>query len=130
MLYFRGRQAVVSMQMDAGAAQAWKLLTDTEHWLGWGVSIRAVEFPERYITGNSTGRVQTVLGIWLPFTITEFRQGEYWCWRIGNMPATGHTVVPVGESVCTVAFSVPWWGLPYTLVCYIALRRIRTLLGT
>lgn len=128
MIHFKERQAIASMQMVAEAEQAWNILIDTEHWLEWGPAIRRVETQDRFIKSNSVGRVQTAFGLWLPFTITDFQQNNYWCWRIGSIEATGHRVIPTGAGTCTVAFSMPWWALPYTGICHIALRRIRKIL--
>jgi hypothetical protein len=129
MIYFRNWQLFISMAMEADSSQAWTLLTDTSRWTHWGPSIRRVEASERYLQSSSTGRVQTSLGIWLPYTVTDYRQGKYWSWRLGNIEATGHEVTPSSKGRCLITFSMPWWSLPYTLICHIALRRLRKLLA-
>jgi hypothetical protein len=120
-----GRRVVVSRRIAAPPARVWELLVDTRRWSAWGPSVRGVETDPPRIREGSTGRVRTVFGFWLPFTVT--RKSEWaWAWRIGPVPATGHRVIP-GDGSCRVGFEVPLSWLPYLLVCWVALRRIEAL---
>ena len=117
----------VASTLDAPAAVALRLLTDTQAWPKWGPSVRAVDAPQRFITDGTRGRVQTTPGIWLSFEITEWEEGRAWAWRVGGIPATGHRVTPMAASSCRVAFAIPRWAPFYVPVCRIALRRLASL---
>ena len=133
----------VSRRIAASAEDVWTLLTDTGQWPAWGPSITGVEpapagipaGPEsgpaagtgsRGLASGSSGRVRTVLGVALPYTVTAFEPGRYWSWSVAGIPATGHRVVPQGVG-CVVTFTVPWWAPAYLPVCALALRRIERL---
>ncbi len=117
-----------SVEILATPSAAWKLLTDTTRWGQWGPSVVSVECAERYIGPGSTGRVQTVIGLWLPFRITEFCADKRWCWDVAGIPATGHRVEALGPDRCRVVFEVPLLASPYTAVCQLAAQRIRRIL--
>ncbi len=117
-----------SVEIPVPAAAAWKLLTDTSRWPEWGPSVSRVESAERYIGPGSTGRVRTVIGVWLPFRITEFVAGECWEWEVAGIQATGHRVVPLGPHRCRVVFEVPLLATPYLAVCRLAAQRMRSIL--
>ena len=118
----------VTRRIAAPADVVWRLLTDTAQWPAWGPSISGVE-PEPADTApaglapGSRGRVRTVLGLSLPYTVTAFEAGRYWSWSVAGIPATGHRVVPESGG-CLVTFTVPWWAPAYLPVCALALRRI------
>jgi hypothetical protein len=88
-----------------------------------------VDSPERFIRAGSTGRIQTPLGFWLPFSVRAFEPGCYWDWRVAGGVATGHRVEPAGAHRCVLAFTIPIWAVAYSFICYLALRRIRRLLS-
>lgn len=129
----------VSRRIAASAEDVWALLTDTGKWPAWGPSITGAE-PAAASPGSapgsgrgpgglaagSSGRVRTVLGVELPYTVTAFEPGRYWSWSVAGIPATGHRVVPQ-DGGCLVTFTVPWWAPAYLLVCALALRRIERL---
>ena len=125
----------VSRRIAASAEDIWALLTDTGKWPAWGPSITGAE-PAAGGTGSgpargelalgSRGRVRTVLGVTLPYTVTAFEPGQYWSWSVAGIPATGHRIVPQGGG-CVVTFTVPWWAPAYLPVCALALRRIERL---
>jgi hypothetical protein len=110
--------------LQCSPEQVWDLLTDTHRWVEWGPSIMAVQCPDRRIRRGSRGRIRAVLGLWLPFTITNLEPGRRWSWRVAGIPATGHRVEPLGESRTLLAFSVPMPAAPYLFVCYLAMNRI------
>ena len=114
-----------TVEIAAPARQVWTLLTDTHAWSSWGPSVRDVECDERFIGANSRGRVQTAIGIWLPFEVTALDPGEYWSWKVAGIPATGHRVTALGDDRCQLSFEVPTLAAPYLAVCGVANRRIR-----
>ena len=145
----------VGRDIAAEPSVVWNLLVDTDRWSQWGPSVAAVELTgveqagaeltgagltgagrddadpdgepeERWIRSGSTGRVRTVLGMWIPFVVTDFEPGRSWGWRVAGVPATTHRVVP-RERGCRVEFGVPIVAAPYALVCRAALRRIEHL---
>ncbi len=112
----------------ASSTGVWNLLVDTSRWAEWGPSIREVECSERILTALSSGRIKTVLGFSLPFTVTHFEQGEAWSWRVFGIPATTHSVESLGNNRCCLRFGVPIPAFPYLLICLIAIRRIAELI--
>ena len=127
----------VSRRIAAPAEDVWALLTDTGKWPAWGPSITGVEPVGRGVrpgagtasgglAPGSRGKVRTVLGAALPYTVTAFEPGRYWSWSVAGIPATGHRVVPQ-DGGCLVTFTVPWWAPAYLPVCSVALRRIERL---
>jgi len=117
----------IDLEISVPAATAWHLLTDTEAWPRWGPSVRAVDAPERHIRPGMRGRVQTALGLWLPFEITAWQEGRQWAWQVAGVPATGHIVAPIDRASCRVSFTIPSWAPFYLPVCSVALRRLRAL---
>jgi hypothetical protein len=118
-----------SQTIDAPATAVWRLITDTRVWPRWGPTVRAVDCRDRYIRVGSTGRVQTPIGLWLPFAVERFEPENYWDWRVGGVAATGHRVEPSGPQRCELTFSVPCWAFGYGVVCRAALNRIARLLS-
>ena len=114
----------VSLGIDAPAGVAWRLLIDTAEWPRWGPSVRAVEAPQRLIGPGMRGRVQTRLGLWLPFELTDWQAGDAWAWRVAGVEATGHRVERLGAERCRVSFLVPRWAPLYRPICASALRKI------
>ena len=108
----------------ADSATVWRLLTDTRQWPRWGPSVRAVDCPDRFVGPGSRGRVQTALGLWLPFQITDFEEDAAWSWVVAGIPATGHRVQAIDPDSCRLTFTVPSWAPFYLPVCAAAIRRI------
>ena len=121
-----GVRLVASREIEAPAADVWRVLVEPARWPTWGPSITAVECGDERIRAGSTGRVRTVVGLWLPFEITTCEEYR-WTWRIGSVPATGHRVTPLGPDRCRATFEVPLLAAPYVLVTALALRRIARL---
>lgn len=117
-----------TVEIAAPAAAAWKLLTDTSQWSKWGLSVRHVESAERQISSGSTGHIQTFIGIWLPFRVTEFVDGQRWSWEVAGIPATSHRLEPLGPDRCRVVFEVPLIAAPYLAICRLAAQRIKRIL--
>lgn len=126
-----GLKIVVGRKLSVGRDIAWDLLRNTQRWTEWGPSVRAVESNQQFIDIGTTGRVQTVGGLWLPFEITTCSSYR-WGWRVMRIPATGHRVDqpstgPPDES-CRVIFELPVLAAWYTPVCSRALDRIESIL--
>lgn len=68
--------------------------------------------------------MQTAVGVWVPFEITEFDEGRSWSWEVYGVPATDHRVEPIDEQRCRVGFGAPGVASPYLAVCAVALGRI------
>ena len=113
--------------IQAPASVAWRLLTDTHEWPCWGPSVRGVDCPTRLIGPDTCGRVQTTLGLWLPFQITCWEPEQFGGWTVAGVPATGHRVIRVDASTCEVIFTVPAWAPFYLPVCKTAIRRLNQL---
>jgi len=109
------------------AAVAWSILTDTAAWPRWGPSVRAVDSPSRFIEAGTRGRVQTAVGLWLPFEIDQWQAGVYWHWRVGGIAATGHRVQSLDAGSCEIVFTMPAWAPFYRPVCRVAIERIARL---
>ncbi|HET8877940.1 MAG TPA: SRPBCC family protein [Arthrobacter sp.] len=126
-----GHRFRVSRRIAAPADTVWRLLTDTASWPRWGPSITGADldppaFPA-VLGPGSRGRVRTVAGVALPFTVTAFEAGRSWSWSVAGVAATGHGVTPAGSSGSLVTFTVPWWAPLYLPVCAVALQRIERL---
>lgn len=117
----------VSRRIEAPPEEVWRLLVDLDAWAVWGPSVQSVELDDSELRLGSTGTVRTVLGLTLPFEITDFEPGTSWSWSIGGIPATDHRVEPLEHGACRVRFGAPWPAAPYLAVCGVAIRRIDAL---
>ena len=117
-----------SIEINAPASAAWELLTDTSRWSSWGPSVTSAGCTGRFISAGSTGWVETVLGLRLPFRITGFEVGQRWNWKVAGIPATGHVVESLGPGRCRVTFEVPLLAAPYLAVCRLAAIRVKRIL--
>lgn len=118
----------IQREIAVPAAGAWELLADVERWAEWGPSVTAAELDGDRLTAGATGRIRTVVGVWLPFEITSYDDGAQWGWRVAGIPATDHRVRPVTDDRCVVGFGVPPLAAPYALVCRRALATIDRIL--
>lgn len=125
------RRVSTSRTIHVPAARAWSLLVDTRRWPEWGPSVRSAELAggEHLVHEAAQGVVTTIVGVRLPFEITEWSAGESWRWTVMGLPATGHSVRPIGDDRCEVSFDVPWFEAPYLAICRLALGRIADLAG-
>jgi uncharacterized protein YndB with AHSA1/START domain len=119
----------VSRTVPASPEAVWEVVTDTTRWAEWGPTVAAVECDDRYVGAGTQGRVQTSLGLWVQFTVTDFEPGHLWRWKVAGLPATGHRVEAAGNDPGTgrVVIEVPVWASPYAGVATVALRRIEQL---
>lgn len=124
MLRFANNRISICRNMAAPAESVWDILTDTQLWSIWGPSVFAVDCRDRHIRLGSKGRVQTLFSLRLPFTICEFRDLDFWSWRIGSYSATGHKLIRTCDTSSTLCFDMPWWAAAYLPVCWLALIRI------
>jgi uncharacterized protein YndB with AHSA1/START domain len=116
----------VSREIASPPEVVWRLLTHVDEWPRWGPTVAGGEVPGGVIGPGARGTVRTVLGVSLPFEVTDFVPGRSWAWSVAGVPATEHRVVPTAGG-CRVAFDVPWWAAGYVVVCALALRRIERL---
>lgn len=114
-----------SIEIAAPVSTAWELLTEFEHWPDWGTSIRRVESAADRVAPGVTGRVQTILGLWLPFEISEVVPNHSWDWRVAGVPATGHFLAELGPGRCRVQFTVAWALAPYLVALRMSLGRLK-----
>ncbi|MEO6651672.1 MAG: SRPBCC family protein [Ilumatobacteraceae bacterium] len=124
------RRLTVASTVDAPPEAAWDLLTNVADWPRWGSSIASATLAggaERVGPG-ATGSVTTIVGVRLPFTITEFVDGVTWRWKVAGVPATGHGVRAAGNGRCEVWFDLPIVAAPYAVACRLALRNIENIL--
>jgi hypothetical protein len=120
----------VVFDIDAPVEAVWELLIDTMRWPEWGPSVNAVDFRDRFIRSGTVGRVRIPLGIWVPFFITDFKPQHYWCWRISEVSATGHIVLPLDADRTRLIFKLPCIAFAYAVVCRRAGQRIARPLKT
>ena len=123
------RHLGVAVEIDAPASVVWDLLTDFGRWPAWGPSIRRVESAAERVAPRVSGRVQTIVGVWVPFEISAVEPGRSWSWRVAGIPATRHIVSALGPSRCRARFTVAWPFAPYLAVMRLALARLRRMAG-
>jgi uncharacterized protein YndB with AHSA1/START domain len=118
--------------IDAPAAVVWRVLTDLDQWPAWGPTVRAATLhrsddADPGLMAGARGTITTIVGVDLPFEITEVTEGRSWSWQVAGVPATSHAVEPVAAARCRAGFGVPLPAAPYLAVCAVALRRIERL---
>lgn len=119
----------VQRSIAAPAERVWDILVDVDAWPTWGPTVeRAVLDSGGALELGSRGKIRTPVGVWLPFTVTEFDAGRYWAWEVAGIRATRHEVVPTGNG-SRVTFGVPLWAPAYLPVCAVAVRRIANMAG-
>jgi len=130
-----GSTLEVSRTIQAPVHTVWELLVDTERWPEWGPTVQAVDTADSRIEEGSTGKVQVPGGLWLPFEIVSFTEQTgaepgSWHWEISGLPATGHRVEPTPDGQTEIVFEIPLLGFGYAPVCYRALDRIESMVGS
>lgn len=118
----------IRKSINATQEAVWTLITDTSRWTQWGPSVSEVNSTDRYIRKGTRGKVKLPIGIWIPFLITDYEDKRYWSWSVWGIRATGHRIEPLDEKKCVITFEVPTLAAPYLLVCWIAIRRIESIL--
>lgn len=119
------KQLGTSLEIEAPLSVVWDLLTDFDHWPAWGTSIRRVDSAADRVAAGVTGRVQTIVGFWVPFEISDVEANDSWSWTVAGIPATGHFVSAVGSNRCRVQFTVAWALAPYLVVMRRSLGRLK-----
>ena len=90
MLKISNQHISVGRAYTASPHFLWDLITDTRQWPRWGPTVKAVRTSRRYIGKASEGQVLTPLGIWLPFSVTDYEHECFWNWKVASVRATGH----------------------------------------
>jgi hypothetical protein len=116
----------VTRRLPVSVEGAWDALTDIDVWPDWGPSILAASLDDggHRLQPRSTGRVQTLLGLWLPFRVTQWEAGQSWAWSVGHVPATAHRVEASNDAAAAVTIAIPLWAAPYAALCWISLGRL------
>lgn len=114
-----------SRDIAAPASTLWELLVDLDAWARWGPSIRSVSLAgSGALEVGARGTVTTVVGVPLPFEVTEWDPPRRWAWRVAGIGATDHVVSEIDAGSCNVRFGVPFVAAPYLAVCRVALGRL------
>jgi len=123
------RRSTVTRRVDAPSSVVWDVVVDLDAWPAWGPSVRSAELADggRRLRDGATGTVLTAVGATVPFAVTDWVDGTRWSWDVAGLPATSHVVRPTGPDSCEATFEVPWFAIPYLLVCRVALGRIADL---
>ena len=119
--------ARAQIEIDAPADVVWSLIAEFRHWSTWGPSVRGVDVDADAVATGVRGRVQTAIGLWLPFEITDVEDERTWSWTVAGIPATGHRVVELTPGRSRVEFTAPWLLAPYVFVLRAALRKLKAL---
>ncbi|MGV0991910.1 MAG: SRPBCC family protein [Mycobacterium sp.] len=124
----RPKAVSVDRYIPAPVPVVWRLLTDVRQWPAWGPSVRnaALDDGGTRLSAGARGTVWTVVGVRMPFHITEFVPERRWSWSVAGVTATGHHLTPAGAG-CRVSFEVPWWAPAYLPVCAVGLDRLAKL---
>ena len=78
----------VHREIEVPAEDVWSLLTDPSRWPEWGPSVRGAELDDGRFERGATGEVTTIIGLRLPFEITELDPGTGWAWKVAGGRAT------------------------------------------
>jgi hypothetical protein len=118
----RGRRLELTREVTAPASTAWTLLVDVTRWREWSPVVTGVEYAGRRLSAGTSGSVQVLWLLWLPFTVETVR-GMLWTWRVRGLvaPADGHRVDAIADDRCRVALQLPPWAPWYLPVCLLAL---------
>lgn len=114
------------IEVESPADAAWEVLVDLDRWPEWGPTVTEArtDTGARRLTEGASGAVRTAVGVWVPFEVTTWQEGEAWGWRVAGIPATEHRVESMGPSRARVGMGVPRWAPAYIVVVAIALRRV------
>jgi uncharacterized protein YndB with AHSA1/START domain len=121
------RRLRASVEIDAPAEKVWQLIAEFRFWTDWGPTVRRVETKSVEVAPGVTGRVQTVVGIWLPFEIAEVKPMRSWDWKVAGIKATGHEVLPISPERTRAQFTVSMYLAPYVAMLRSGLRRVKAL---
>lgn len=121
----RGRRIEIGREVAAPAATIWETLTDVGQWEDWGPPVTGVDCPERTIAAGTTGRVQAVGLLWVPFRI-ESATDHTWTWSVWGLtpPADGHRVEDLEDGRSRVVLELPLWAPWYLVICWFALANV------
>lgn len=121
------KPARASIEIAAPVNTVWPLLAEFRWWPSWGPTVRAVSAEATSVAPGARGRIQTPIGIWVPFEITNVEPERSWNWTVAGIRATGHHVTAVGSNRTRVDFTVSGWFAPYAVILHAGLRRLKEL---
>ncbi len=129
-LHKKTKRFSVGRILKAPPQIVWRVITDTSFWPEWGPSVVTVQCNDRFISSGSKGIIKTITGLSLPFVITSFKKEKEWAWDVGGLHATGHSILPNNKDSCILFFDMPIWAIPYTIICLVALNRIKKIVAS
>lgn len=121
------RPVRASVEIAAPVNAVWPVIAEFRWWPSWGPTVRAVAAEATSVAPGVRGRIQTPIGMWVPFEITNVEPGRSWTWTVAGIRATGHHVTALGPDRTRVDFTVPGWFAPYAVVLHAGLRRVKKL---
>lgn len=121
----RGRRIAVTREVAADARAVWRLFADTTRWTEWGPPVTDVEYAGREVSAHTSGRLQALWLLWLPFTVETVR-GRQWTWTVRGFtpPADGHRVEGIADDRCRAVLELPLWAPWYLPLCLLALWNV------
>ncbi len=118
----------VARRLAAPPGAVWDTLINTAVWPQWGPSVcrATIDHGGTRLQADSTGRVQTAVGFWFRFRVTEWEEGRRWAWKVAGIPATAHRVEPIaGASATSLGImEIPNWAPFYAPLCWVALGKV------
>ncbi|WP_354054151.1 SRPBCC family protein [Dietzia sp. 2505] len=112
------------LRMNVEPGTVWSVIADVRTWPRWGPSVSGARVDGGGgVTAGARGTLTTVMGLSLPFEITECVEGKSWAWKVAGVNATRHEVIGVPGG-CVVSFGAPVWAAGYLPVLALALPRI------
>ena len=121
------KHARASLEISAASDDVWRLISEFKHWPTWGPTVLAVESEAVAVGPGVRGRVKTIVGLWLPFTIVDVAPSRSWNWKVLGVPMTGHNVFDLGDGKTMVELTVPIVLAPYVLALRRGLRNLKRL---
>jgi uncharacterized protein YndB with AHSA1/START domain len=121
------RPVRASIEIAAPVNTVWPLLAEFRWWPSWGPTVRAVVADATSVAPGTRGRIQTPIGMWVPFEITNVEPERSWNWTVAGIRATGHHVTALDPGRTRVDFTVSGWLAPYAVVLNAGLRNLKRL---
>lgn len=124
----RGRRLVLSREIACAPDRAWKAIAEVQYWPDWGPLITDVTYPHRTVRENSSGRIELLSMVNIPFRIRSVdADRRTWIWTVAGCtpPSDGHRVESLGQDRSRIVFELPLWAPVYLPVCLRATGNLR-----